>query len=333
MYVAGHLEGSIDLGGGALAAAGSRDILLASFYADGGHRWSKSFGSSQADTGRDLVVDGTDLYISGQMGGAIDFGGGTRTTGATDAFIAAFSTLGAYRWDQVGTTPGWAMAGALSAAAGTLHGCFGFDSTLSIGGQVVPSLGSFDSFTRVYARDGSEQWSKQIGGPGDVSVQQAALDSDGTLFVTGYFSSAIDLGDGQRDSAGGNDVLLASYGSNGSLRWSRRFGGPEEDAGRAIAFGAGGDLIVAGEASSAIDFGRGPIDYAGGQDLFVARFDRDGGCLWSTGAGGSGDERVADVAVVGTTTIVAGSFDGRTELGTDVHTSEGGHAILLRLDP
>ena len=44
VYVAGYFQGEIDLGGGPLTSAGSTDVFLAKFSADGTHMWSKRFG-------------------------------------------------------------------------------------------------------------------------------------------------------------------------------------------------------------------------------------------------------------------------------------------------
>jgi hypothetical protein len=89
VYVTGSCHGSVDLGGGVLPSFGTSDIFVASYAADGAHRWSKTFGGASADLGQALAVGpGGEVYASGYFYGPADLGAGTMSSsGGSDLFV------------------------------------------------------------------------------------------------------------------------------------------------------------------------------------------------------------------------------------------------------
>jgi len=61
-------RGIIDVGGGALPAFGSSDMVVASYSSAGEHRWSRSVGGAGGDGVRNLDIRGSDLNIYGARG-------------------------------------------------------------------------------------------------------------------------------------------------------------------------------------------------------------------------------------------------------------------------
>jgi hypothetical protein len=90
--VAGYFYGMLDFGGGNLASAGTNDIFVAKFDADGEHVWSMSAGDPGHQHAYGVAADDRgNAYVTGDMSGSADFGGGVLTsTGGYDAFIAKF---------------------------------------------------------------------------------------------------------------------------------------------------------------------------------------------------------------------------------------------------
>ena len=92
--VAGYFDGTIDLGGGPLVCAGFDDAYLARFDPSGGHLWSDSFGdATDYQYGIACATDAAgSVFMTGWFAGAMDFGGGTITSGGLeDAYLAKFS--------------------------------------------------------------------------------------------------------------------------------------------------------------------------------------------------------------------------------------------------
>src|SRR5439155_176820 len=87
--VTGSFTGRINFGGGDLTSAGGHDAFVASFSPDGGHRWSKRFGSTSFDYGYGVAIDGAGNVLStGYFQNSADFGGGPLTSaGRQDAFV------------------------------------------------------------------------------------------------------------------------------------------------------------------------------------------------------------------------------------------------------
>jgi len=96
VVIAGYFGGTVDFGGGALAAIGSTfsDIFLATFDPVGNHAWSERFGDASLDYAGTVALDPWDnIVISGRFQGAIDFGGGVLTgAGDDDVFLTKFAS-------------------------------------------------------------------------------------------------------------------------------------------------------------------------------------------------------------------------------------------------
>jgi len=78
--------------------------------------------------------------------------------------------------------------------------------------------------------------------------------------------------------------------------WSHSFGGALPDAGYAIAFDPSGNVLVTGSHSGAVDFGGGPLNSNGGEDVFIAKFGAQGVHQWSRSFGRPRNDRGFGVA-------------------------------------
>jgi hypothetical protein len=100
-YVTGLFMGSVDFGGGTLAATGSNgDLFLASFTSSGGYRWSSSFAGTL--TPGAIAAAGTgETYLVGSALGIVNLGGSALApAGGEDVFVASYSTTGTHRWSK-----------------------------------------------------------------------------------------------------------------------------------------------------------------------------------------------------------------------------------------
>jgi hypothetical protein len=90
IFVVGALQGSVDFGGGPLSSVGdAENLFIASFTANGSHRFSQRFGSG---TARGLAVSPTSdgFVIGGEFVGSLDVGAPQvlRSVAGSDAFVA-----------------------------------------------------------------------------------------------------------------------------------------------------------------------------------------------------------------------------------------------------
>lgn len=87
----GWLGGDVDFGGGLLSGT-SNDIFMAEFSASGAYLWARRFVAGFADAGNGVACDSSaNVLIAGNVGQAVDFGGGTLSPGPGYAFVAKYA--------------------------------------------------------------------------------------------------------------------------------------------------------------------------------------------------------------------------------------------------
>ena len=98
------------------------------------------------------------------------------------------------------------------------------------------------------------------------------VDGAGNTYASGFFVGSIDLGGGTLASAGGSDIVVASFSGDGTHRWSRRFGGAMQDQASGL-FVTGGKVYVAANFSGTANFGGGDLTSAGMSDSLILVLD------------------------------------------------------------
>lgn len=116
---------------------------------------------------------------------------------------------------------------------------------------------------------GDTLWTRIIGGISDDAANSVQQTSDGGYIVTGYTGSF---------GAGGSDLFLIKMDTNGTIQWTKTFGGTGNDVGRSVRQTIDGGYIIAGYTSS---FG------AGYQDTYLIKTDGIGNILWEKTLGNS----------------------------------------------
>jgi hypothetical protein len=93
IVVAGGFTETVDLGGGPLASAGGKDILLGKLDPTGAPVWIQRFGDSSNQYGTAVaIMPGTNrIVVAAAGGGSVDFGDGAISgNGTTNVFLAVF---------------------------------------------------------------------------------------------------------------------------------------------------------------------------------------------------------------------------------------------------
>jgi len=152
------------------------------------------------------------------------------------------------------------------------------------------------------------------------------VDTSGNSYVTGDFEGSATFGAGEANettlvSTGWRDIFVAKYDGNGDLVWAKQAGGGGHLVSRGIAVGTSGNSYVTGLFVGGITFGAGEANettlvIAGSTDIFVARYDGNGGLVWAKQAGGSGDLVSRGIAVdTSGNSYVTGDFQGSATFG------------------
>ena len=299
--------------------------------------WALQVGSGVSDPayghdrGKKIVTDDLgNVYVVGRCAGGASHG-------RDDVYIAKFDSAGNKIWAlQEG---GNGADGGYGLAVDSSYNVFVagfFTGQAHFGPFTLQSSGRSDIFVAKYDVSGSLVWVTQDGGAsvdyGD-EAYDVALDRDGYVWVTGYFSGTWWLGGLDYLVANGiGDVFVAKYDAGGTLQDVIGFGGNSAGYGTSIAADDPGNIYVAGFFRG--DLGLDGLQSSGGYDVFVVKFPSDGPG-WAAKAGGIDDDGAygIDVDSAGSV-LVATDFRGEATYGGTVLTSRGDSDICLAMyDP
>jgi hypothetical protein len=205
-----------------------------------------------------------------------------------------------------------------------------FHNTVDFGGGNLVSAGGQDIFVAKYNSAGVHQWSQRFGSTSlDVGYAVAA-DVSGNVIVAGYFYGTVNFGGVDLVSAGNSDIFVARYNSAGVHQWSQRFGSGGSDYGYAVALDGSGNVLVTGDFFGTVNFGGGNLVSAGGQDIFVAKYNSAGVHQWSQRFGSTSTETGRGVALDALGNVaVTGYFQGTVNFGGGNLVSAGGQDIFV----
>lgn len=333
----GRFEGSINFCGNTLTAAGESDVFVAKLDAAGVCLWSKQLGTGgpwYVLTGLAANASG-DLLIAGSFNAALSFG-----FSAAGKAISLGPPVG---WDIFAALlgkdgkPKWARSiggdGADQYFRGVAFDGFGYplvtgrfvgdiavrDETGNALGPVLSSSGKYDALMVKLAPDGGHELSVSFGDGSDQGGVGIAGDATGNMALVGDCLGQANFGGAPLDcsNAGEGDAFVASFYTDGVHKWSSRFGDGKLQSPLGVAFDAQ-DIVVTGRNQGAMVFGGNCDDSvsAGGDDVFVVKFDSDGACLWSKTFGDSASQIPTSI-VVGKdgSLLLAGYYGGQPDFG------------------
>jgi Beta-propeller repeat/Calcium-binding EGF domain len=202
LYVAGATTGSMD----EAENAGGVDMLVMKIDQDFYEPiWSAQLGSFAHDEGTRVGVDAEwNAYVVGSVSGPIE---DTDAAGEEDVLLARFERDGEQVWVQRIGTPQSDVGYDVVAGADDML----YVAGVTYGSLAADNRGGADAFVAKYDLDGSEQWSRQLGGEADDSVRAAALDREGVLWLLVNSASTWD----GVASSGGTDIYLFRFDAEG----------------------------------------------------------------------------------------------------------------------
>lgn len=133
------------------------------------------------------------------------------------------------------------------------------------------------------------QWVSTFQGPASVEVKALAVDDDGNVYATGYFSDSTDFdpgpGTNYMRSRGWDDIFLAKLNFDGDPLWITTAGGPGYDQGLSIDVDADGNVYATGSFRGTAIFGSGAeadtiVSSSNLEDIFVVKYDTEGTLQW-----------------------------------------------------
>jgi hypothetical protein len=286
--------------------------------------------------------------VSGWFDGELGLGKNTLTgAGGQDAFVAKLDPSGGVLWS-------WSLGDPVEqlgfAAAPTDDGGVlatgSFRGTVSFGSEMKSSMNR-DPYVARFGADGGLQWYRTSEGE-TVSAEQfgvrVVLDAEGNSIVLGHFAGELNFGTPLKGAEpmemNALDIFLAKFGPGGDHLWTKVFGDTKMQRGPGLALDSAGNIYLAGVSSGTLSFSPGTescklTDIAGvGEDIYVAKLNSLGECVWAKNFGNNQTQYVQTVQVnKDQSVVVVGDFVGLVDFGNGPINSYGDRdAFVLKLD-
>ena len=254
LFVVGHVYAEANLGNGIFTtrALSADAFLLKLNGTNGAYLWSRTFGSTDSDECKGVVVDANgDVIVCGYGYAAMDIGGVTNASiGGADLFIAKFGgATGNFLWSKVGggTSPDTAEGVAVDANRNIyLTGLINFAAT--IGTATLNSPYGTAAYIVKFDPAGNTIWARSWGydgSGGSMSVGKVVADSNGNVAIGGTASGVVDFGSGSL-TAGSANFFVAKYDPTGRYLWAKRSSNTSWTAGYGICTDGDRDIYATG---------------------------------------------------------------------------------------
>jgi hypothetical protein len=121
------------------------------------------------------------------------------------------------------------------------------------------------------ASTGAEAWTRQFGTTGTDEAYGVAVAADGSVYVAGRTSGAL-----EGSLAGGTDAFVRKYDAAGNVVWTRQFGTTAAEIALGVAVSGDGSVYVVGQTGGVLG-----DSSAGSADAFVRKYDANGNVVWT----------------------------------------------------
>ncbi len=289
----GALNGTLDFDPGpeerVLSSAGGGNVFVARYDRFGNLLWANRFGGSALIANVQLALDrGGNSFIGGSFSGAIEAGEGNTLTilnsnsGSVDGFFCRFDSQGNFSWIRAIGGPGadqlFDLAVTSSNTLCVTGAAFpGADADPGPGQAILPNAGFFDAFLAGYDSEGNYLFSQNFGGPGIEYGQNLAASPDGTLYLSGVFTSGADVDPGPgtyvlNSTFGSLDLFLLQLDAQGNLKALAQAGGLGSEWPNVLALASNRTVYQGGYFDQSSKFGEKTLQSINSRDGFLAKY-------------------------------------------------------------
>lgn len=280
------------------------DAIIIKLDSAGNLKWAKNPIGVSLDWANSIAADSSgNCYVTGYFNSStINFDNYTLTNAAVtqveEFFIAKYDSSGQVSWaHSISGTDKEAGASLATDPGGNSYVTGYFKSpSLVVGTDTLLNHGNEDLFIAKYDAAGNVIWARSAGGVSDDRAISISIDSMGNSYVTGNFHSPklIFEADTLTNSNNSYDVFVVKYDAMGNVMWARKAAGSNNDYAASVSAKVNGDCYITGNFESiALRFGTDSLinsSMAGGDDLFIAKYDSAGNVIWTKSTSGIGNE-------------------------------------------
>jgi sugar lactone lactonase YvrE len=223
------------------------------------------------------------------------------------------------------------------------------DGSLGNSLSILENSEDFAAFVVKYNSSGTAQWATRIDGTGTDAGYGIATDSNGNVYVTGYYlTSSVTIFNaggstfGTLANSGSFAGFIVKYNSAGIAQWATRIDGTGDDVGFGIATDATGNVYVTGRYTGTVTvFNAGGTSFgtlanSGSFAAFVVKYNTSGTAQWATRIDGTGADVGHGIATDADGNVyVTGYYTGTVTIfnagGTSFGTlaNSGGNAAFV----
>lgn len=325
-----------------IAPKNARRIFVARFDASGSVQWAGQIGGDKTETASALVTDSQgNLFVTGDFTSShCLFGSLTLTNaqaGDSDLFLAKYSPQGSLEWALSGSgTRDDVSRGLALDSDGNVIIVGDFSSpAITLRGHVINNVGGTDVLVAKFSPQGEVLWARSAGYSATHEGNAVAVDAGKNVYIAGKLWGRTRFGKTELDSHFDHDTFLGKWNADGEILWARQLGSLSVAVARSLAVDLDGNLIMAGYLDQTCDFDESTVIAHGSQDVFLAKFNPQGGVIWAENFGGPGSDTPRSLALDSAGNIyLTGSFTETADFGGVTLTTGGQRDLfLVRCDP
>jgi|GEM_PF-1589992 len=301
------------------------DVFIAKYDTSGQILWSHSMGGVAPDWGYDLTVDQNEnVIITGSFLVSMDFDPSitgtaniSTTMGSPDIFVAKYDVNGDYLWAKKAGSPAMDEGHSIDVnRSGEIYvtGFIGDSSAFDTIG--VANRGANDIFIAKYDAQGNAIWAQGLGGP--APDKGTVIKENGSNFYLAASYQALAFIDSSASapnhfSAGGEDMLIASFDTSGAYQWSKSIGGLSSEEINSLDLDIHGNILISGSFADSANFdpdaGVAALHSNGDKDIFMAKYYPDGKFIWAHSFGAANVDEGNYILAANDAIYLTGTFE------------------------
>lgn len=301
------------------------DCFIAKYNAAGNPLWFHAIGEIDDDGGSSVATDSSgNIYLTGWFRapsitvGSVTLYNQEPAGGTADMFVIKYDPNGQVVWarNAGGTDDDKGNGCAVDRFGNVIVTGYTKGDSIHFDTRVYANHGGKDAFVAKYNPNGLLLGAASFGGTAGEEAFACSTDGSGNIFVSGNFSDASFVFDAVTfaNTGSGSAAFLVKLDSSLVPLWAITAGSNANDEARGCTTDGYGNTIITGVFSgSSISFGNTTLNNNGGEEIFLAKYDRQGQLFWAKKVGKSKDDGANDCAVSSSgQVVVAGYYNSST---------------------
>lgn len=206
-----------------------------------------------------------------------------------------------------------------------------FRNNIDFNGITDSSPNEQNSYVAKFDSNGNIIWFEKFGSTVRNETYAIDVDSEGSIYLAGLFRGTTEFVTTTLISTTDPDSFILKLDPNGNEVWIRAGEGSSSSTGRAIDIDANDNVYLFGEFRNDLDYGGGQLVSAGGSDLFLIKFDKNGNIIYQFRDGTGVSEVAVKIKLDNQNNIyLTGWINGNTTFGTINVSATGNTSVILK---